>query len=740
MASDSAGHATTMGIPLPVGGLPIGTSIQEFRIKAVLGEGGFAIVYLADDVSLHREVALKEYMPAALAVRATDWRVGPRSGSHRETFAKGLSSFINEARMLARFKHPALIDVLRFWTENGTAYMAMPYYRGKTLRQLARDPGAIRDEAGVRRLIEPILNALELMHRDNCFHRDISTDNIMVLPDGSPVLLDFGAARRIVADPEQVATIILKPGFAPIEQYSDDLEAAPQGPWTDIYALSAVCYFIISGKMPTASVARIVRDSVIPLASMSLTGFTQGFLQALDRGLGVHPVDRPQTVREFLDLLGPTEVSPPPSVQRSAPSKSDSSRQRTNPAEGDRMLLPPLDSTLPVDEEVSSSCSATLGKMDGSPSVQSPSISALLTTGIAQVKSGRDAVGKKIADIASSGRQASGSEHSSGSDQSEGSQASDSKSVSEVLDRLRDWFAELPALARAGWVIGAIVLLFGGFFAYRSMTSSELILPLPTPVPPQMATEPSKVEVGVPPVPTPPPDIEKAPPPDIEKAPPPDVNAPPIGAGPPLGPEPNPGHQGESKSPVVAKTGVAVVSVKPWGNVSIDGESVGVVPPVRRLPLAVGSHEVIIEHPSAGKKIFVVDIKPGRTVWLNHTFENLGRVSAQTATSGTAQSSQSVAVAAAPAQSAAATLPMKARKPEPSGEVRLYIKPSGKVAVDGEVVGMSPPLRQLRLASGHHTMAITNPSGAPFYVEFDVVAGRTTPIFHDFASRDAAAK
>lgn len=335
--STSTDDRSTKLIPSPVGGLPIDTKIQDYRIKGVVGEGGFAIVYLAEDVMLHREIAVKEYMPASLAVRNDAWTVEPRSVGHSETFAKGMRSFINEARLLARFKHPALVDVLRFWEENGTAYMAMPYYRGKTLREVFRQPGFRCDESWLRRVLDHLLSGLQAMHKENCFHRDISTDNIMMLGDGNPVLLDFGAARRIVAEPDQVATVILKPGFAPIEQYSDDIATAPQGPWTDIYALCAVCYLAISGRMPTTSVARIMRDPVIPLASMDIPGFSPRFLAAIDKGLAVRPEDRPQSLDEFRLLL---DQPPSPVVKEipiELPAKAESStvleQPTANPAE-----------------------------------------------------------------------------------------------------------------------------------------------------------------------------------------------------------------------------------------------------------------------------------------------------------------------------------------------------------------------------------------------------------------------
>lgn len=282
--------------------LPTGTRLAEFEIAGVIGEGGFGIVYRAIDHSLKREVALKEYMPAALASRLPDFSVTIKSEQHRPTFEVGLKSFINEARLLAQFDHPALVKVFRFWAANGTAYMAMPLYEGGTLKQALRARGAPPDEAWLRKLLVPLLDALELLHRADCLHRDISPDNILLVggdrPDPKPLLLDFGAARRVIGEQTQALTVILKPGFAPIEQY-DEIPGMKQGPWTDLYALAAVVHFAITGRAPAPSVGRLVQDAHEPLADSARGRYGESFLAAIDRALAPRPADRPQSVAEF---------------------------------------------------------------------------------------------------------------------------------------------------------------------------------------------------------------------------------------------------------------------------------------------------------------------------------------------------------------------------------------------------------------------------------------------------------
>jgi serine/threonine protein kinase len=182
-----------------IGVLPPGTRLEEFEILGMVGEGGFGIVYRARDHMLQRDVALKEYMPSALAMRIDPMAVSVKSEDLAGAFVAGLKSFINEARLLAQFDHPSLVKVYRFWEANGTAYMVMPFYEGVTLRTaLAR--GGPPTEGWLKDLLRPLLEALAYLHRAGCLHRDIAPDNIMILQDGRPLLLDFGAARQVIGD------------------------------------------------------------------------------------------------------------------------------------------------------------------------------------------------------------------------------------------------------------------------------------------------------------------------------------------------------------------------------------------------------------------------------------------------------------------------------------------------------------------------------------------------------------
>ncbi|MCU6432794.1 protein kinase [Undibacterium sp. Jales W-56] len=287
--------------------LAVGTRLNDFEITGVLGEGGFGIVYLAFDHSLQRTVAIKEYMPGALAGRTSDASVVVRAERHKKTFDAGLKSFINEARLLAQFDHPSLVHVYRFWEENKTAYMVMRYYDGQTLKDIVNTRPEVVTEDWLKSIIKQILEALDTLYRAKILHRDISPDNIIVQKNGDAVLLDFGSARQIIGDMTQGITVILKPGYAPVEQYSDDCEME-QGPWTDIYALAAVIYFTIVKASPPISVARVVKDSLAPLQGLTESGFSQQFRMAVDRSLAIQPQDRPQSVEAFRRSLGIAEL------------------------------------------------------------------------------------------------------------------------------------------------------------------------------------------------------------------------------------------------------------------------------------------------------------------------------------------------------------------------------------------------------------------------------------------------
>ncbi len=287
--------------------LPNGTRLDEFELTQRIGEGGFSIVYLAWDHSLDRKVAVKEYMPGSLAARVSVTQIRPRSERHRETFEAGLKSFINEAKLLARFDHPALVKVYRFWEANGTAYLVMPLYDGTTLKDAVRKMPQRPDEAWLLGLLAPLTAALNVIHAEHCYHRDIAPDNVMLLAEGTeggkPLLLDFGAARRVIGDMTQALTVILKPGYAPVEQYAE-VPGMKQGPWTDVYALAATVYWAVTGKVPPPSVGRMLSDAYQPLAQVAAGRYSARFLEAVDRALVVLPEARTQTIDAFRRDLG----------------------------------------------------------------------------------------------------------------------------------------------------------------------------------------------------------------------------------------------------------------------------------------------------------------------------------------------------------------------------------------------------------------------------------------------------
>jgi serine/threonine protein kinase len=326
--------------------LPAGTRLGEFEVVELIGEGGFGIVYLAYDHSLDRKVALKEYMPSALAERQGSTTVRVKSQRHAETFSAGLRSFINEARLLAQFDHPALVKVYRFWVANGTAYMVMPFYQGITLKEALRRRGAGPDEAWLKTLLDQLLDALDVIHCRQCYHRDISPDNVLMLSDNTPVLLDFGAARRVIGNSAQTLTVILKPGYAPIEQYAE-VPNLQQGPWTDIYALASVVYFAISGHTPPPAVARVISDPLVPLAQCAEGRYSEAFIRGIDQALSVKPADRPQDIASFRRAMGfsewqsKTAQHEPSAFSRDASSDaSAASSQRSRVMEPSRQIEP----------------------------------------------------------------------------------------------------------------------------------------------------------------------------------------------------------------------------------------------------------------------------------------------------------------------------------------------------------------------------------------------------------------
>ncbi len=323
--------------------LPIGTVLGDFAITGLIGEGGFGIVYLAYEATLDRTVAIKEYLPVTIAARTAELTVAVRSHGNRDAYTAGLQSFLREARMQARFSHPAMLEVYRVWEQHGTAYMAMRYYPGDTLRNLrkAATSSHVFDETAIQRVMMPVFDALGELHSQSVLHRDVSPDNILIMPTGQPVLLDFGAARNVVAGAAQSLTTVLKPGYAPIEQYADD-GTMEQGPWTDVYGLGAVLYFLAMGSPPSQAVTRLMGGSLHAFEESASALYSPTFIDAVKRALAVRPEARLQSVDALREALGwswartselpPTTYIVPPDVTTSARNASGDPAADTKPA------------------------------------------------------------------------------------------------------------------------------------------------------------------------------------------------------------------------------------------------------------------------------------------------------------------------------------------------------------------------------------------------------------------------
>jgi serine/threonine protein kinase len=272
--------------------LPAGSSVQEYRVEKLLGVGGFGLTYLATDGNLNLRVALKEYLPGEIALRGPGQTIGPRSADAAETFGWGKQRFLDESRTLASFRHPNIVRVMRFFEANGSAYMVMEFVEGAALGDWikARRPLA---EAQAAAIAAPLLDGLEVVHSAGFMHRDIKPGNIYVRDDGSPVLLDFGSARQRSAE----LTAVVTPGYAPFEQYHTQ---GNQGPWSDLYALAGVLYWMVTGNPPAEAAAR-VREDKMPgaLTVGDHTRFRAEFLTAIDWALSPFEDKRPQSVAEW---------------------------------------------------------------------------------------------------------------------------------------------------------------------------------------------------------------------------------------------------------------------------------------------------------------------------------------------------------------------------------------------------------------------------------------------------------
>lgn len=283
--------------------LPRGFRIDEYEIVRVLGAGGFGITYLAFDHSLDGPVAIKEYFPADVAVRAAGERVVAAAG-RSDVFAWGLDRFLKEARAIHRLRHPSIVRVHRYVERHGTACIVMEYVEGESLASILESRGRLPAHEW-RPWLDSLLDGLAHVHDHDYLHRDIKPANIVIrAADGEPVLIDFGAAR--VASQQRTHTQVLTPGYAPFEQHTSE---GAQGPPTDIYALAAVSCHVLTGEPPPNAPDRMLEDGYEPLAER-VAGAGVTWLKAIDDGLKLRSQDRPQTVTAWREALSETGLQP----------------------------------------------------------------------------------------------------------------------------------------------------------------------------------------------------------------------------------------------------------------------------------------------------------------------------------------------------------------------------------------------------------------------------------------------
>ncbi|MBQ3526920.1 MAG: ankyrin repeat domain-containing protein [Akkermansia sp.] len=317
--TDNTSHSTGGGSSMSLA-LPAGIELGHYRLLHKIGQGGFGITYLAENLQSHEQVVIKENLPTFYASRNKDTlHVSPLDVANaEEDYAHTLERFVEEARTLARLHHPNIVRVYEAFEALGTAYYVMPYIPGKELHKAIP---AVVDEAWLLPILRAVLEALEYLHSQNLLHRDLKPGNILLQDDGTPMLIDFGTARALQS--ERSATMVGTPGYTPIEQITPH---GKRGPWTDLYALGATCYRVITGELPPEANARLAEDDdpYRPLANRAelRKQFTPTFLQAIDTALAVRAKKRWQSAREWLEVLPAVDQTTQQPVTQSLPVSS----------------------------------------------------------------------------------------------------------------------------------------------------------------------------------------------------------------------------------------------------------------------------------------------------------------------------------------------------------------------------------------------------------------------------------
>jgi serine/threonine protein kinase len=296
--------------------LPAGTVLDCYRVVKMIGSGGFSLIYLAEDLDSHDEVAIKEYLPKRFGRRGRQDRVEVLDDSQRVGFHRGRRLFYQEARVLADMRHPNIVNVRNCFLANNTAYLVMDYEPGKNLgRYIKKRQGGLSTNF-IMTVFPPLLDALALLHGRHHLHLDIKPSNIHLRPGGNPLLLDFGAVYQLnPTHPEHKAQVIT-PGFSPLEQYQS-IKAV--GSWTDVYAVGATMRACIEGAPPPPAIERQKEDPLPPAAQLFRDRYPGFLLEAIDWAMALNPKDRPQTAADLRHaLMLPTDRPTEPAEALSA--------------------------------------------------------------------------------------------------------------------------------------------------------------------------------------------------------------------------------------------------------------------------------------------------------------------------------------------------------------------------------------------------------------------------------------
>ncbi len=292
--------------------LPAGTRIDCYRIRKLIGRGGFSLIYLADDEDTGAEVVIKEFMPKKLARRDSHLRVEPQKSRMTANLNRSLRLFFQEVKVLAALRHPNVVEIQGVVRENGTAYIVMTYYRGKNLAYYIKKHGGGLSSRFLLRVFVPLLEALDMIHRRGYLHLDIKPSNIHLRAGQEPVLLDFGAVHQMNAHRGRHGGQVVTAGYSPVEQY---YKGGFIGPWSDIYAVGASLRACIDGRTPPTSIEHHAEDKFRPAVEIHAHRYPRFLLELIDWCMELDPLNRPQNAGELLNHLRARTGRPLPAVE-----------------------------------------------------------------------------------------------------------------------------------------------------------------------------------------------------------------------------------------------------------------------------------------------------------------------------------------------------------------------------------------------------------------------------------------